>query len=268
MDTIKISGIEIYGYHGLFKEEAKNGQDFYIDCEFTVDTSLCREEIEKTVHYGEVTMDIVTFATEKRYDLLETLGNDMVAFLLNKYTLMEELSITIHKPDAPIPTKFKDVSLTVTRKRTMVYLGIGSNLGDRKEYLDLVKNEIVDNKDMELITSSSYIETKPYGVLDQGDFLNGVVKLDTYLSPMELLKFCQNIEEKANRVRTRKWGERTLDVDILFYGNEIIYTDVLKIPHPEIQERIFVLEPLCEIDPYFIHPVRNRSVCELYGEIK
>lgn len=263
MDTIKVQGIEFFAYHGLFEEEAKNGQKFIIDCEFKLDTSGCREKIEKTVHYGEVTMDIVKFATENRYDLLEALANDLVKYILQKYSLMEELMLTIHKPSAPIPTTFSDVSLAVSRKRTTVFLGIGSNLGEKKEYLDMVSREIEIHKHMKLISKSEYVTTPPYGVTDQPDFLNGVIKLETYLTATELLQFTQELEKKSGRVRTRRWGERTLDIDILFYGSEVIYTEELKIPHPELQLRTFVLEPLCEIEPYFIHPVLKVNIDSL-----
>lgn len=268
MDKIKVQGIEIFAYHGLFEEEAINGQTFLIDCEFNVDTSCCREEIEKTVHYGEVTMNIVEFATKNRYDLLETLANDLVKFLLEKYKLMTELTITVHKPSAPIPAAFNDVTLTVTRKRTMVYLGLGSNLGDKVEYLDMVIDKIQSHTHMTLKSSSSYIITEPYGVTDQPDFLNGVVKVETYLTAIEVLDFCKFLEKKAGRERLRKWGERTLDVDILFYGDEVIFTEELKVPHPELHKRAFVLESLCEIEPYFMHSKYNKNISELLYELK
>lgn len=268
MDKIKIEGIEIFAYHGLFKEEAKNGQLFIIDCEFNVDTSGCNEDINKTVHYGEVTMDIVEFVTKNRYDLLESLANNLVKLLLSKYTLMTELSITIHKPNAPIEAEFSDIALTVRRKKTMVYLGIGSNLGQMQEYLDMVIDQININKHMELINKSEYITTQPYGVLDQPDFLNGVVKLETYLSPLEILAFTQGLEKRAGREYIRKWGERTLDVDILFYGTDVIFTEELKIPHPEAHKRGFVLGPLCQIEPYLLHPIRGKNIEELFLELE
>lgn len=267
MDKIKIHGIEFFANHGLFQEEAENGQIFIIDCEFQLDTSGCIEEIEKTVHYGEVTIDIVEFATKNRYDLLETLANNLVKFLLQKYMLMTELTITVHKPSAPIPAKFSDITLTVTRKRTMVYLGIGSNLGEKHKYLDMVMDEISGHEHMLLKAQSKYITTAPYGVVDQPDFLNGAVKLETYLTPNELLSFCQSLEEKAGRERLRNWGERTLDVDILFYGDKEIFTENLKIPHPDLHKRIFVLKPLCEIAPYLYHEKYGANISELLDSL-
>lgn len=268
MDKIKIHGVEVFAHHGLFEDEAKNGQKFILDCEFSLDTSLCREEIGKTVHYGEVTLDIVEFVTKNRYDLLETLANDLVKSLLKKYKLMSEIKLIIHKPNAPIPTEFADVTLQVVRKRTNAFLGLGSNLGDKKEYLDMAIEALIAHDHVVLKEQSKYIETEPYGVTDQPEFLNAVVKIETYLSPFELLELCQSLEEKAGRKRLRKWGERTLDVDILLYGNQVLYTEALKIPHPELHKRSFVLEPLCEIEPYFIHPIYKKNITELYDDYK
>lgn len=263
MDKIKIKGIQIYAHHGLFDSEKANGQPFIIDCEFKLDVSVCNDKIENTIHYGEVTMDIVHFASSNRYDLLEMLGNELSKYLLKKYVLMRELSLTIHKPHAPIPTLFEDVCLTVNRRRANVYLGIGSNMGNRQEYLDLVTSEIITDENMKLVRKSNYIDTMPYGVTDQANFLNGALQVETIYTPQELLEFCHRVEEKAGRVRERVWGERTLDIDILFYDDLVLYTEHLKIPHPEVQMRAFVLQPLVEIAPYLIHPVSNKNMMEL-----
>lgn len=268
MDKIKIYGIELFAYHGLYEEESRCGQDFVIDAEFIIDTSLCYDSIEKTVHYGDVTLDIIKYATENRFDLLESLANNLSKYLLEKYLLMEELTIIVHKPNAPIPAKFLDVTLSITRKRSVVYLGIGTNLGDKESNYDMVIDGIKEHKHMILVKESGRILTPPYGVVDQPDFLNGALKIKTYLNPLEVLKFCNELEDKAGRQRIRKWGERTLDIDILFYGSEVIYTDDLKIPHPELHIRDFVLGPLCELDPYLIHPIYNKNIMELKAELK
>lgn len=268
MDKIEIKGIKVYAKHGLFDAEKILGQEFIVDCCLKIDVSTCEESIEKTVHYGELTMDIAKYMTEMRFDLLETLANNLSKFLLLKYSLINELKLTIHKPQAPIPTVFSDVELTVIRKRTMVYLGIGSNLGDRVEYLDMVIEEVMSDDNMKLVRKSSYIETTPYGVLDQPDFMNGVLQVETVYTPFELLNFCHRVEEKANRVRERVWGERTLDVDILLFDDQVLYTEHLKIPHPELHMREFVLRSMKEIAPYLIHPIYKKNMLELYKVIE
>lgn len=267
MDKIEIKEIQIYGYHGLFESEKQAGQQFSVDCEISVDTSMCKEEILRTVHYGEVTMDIVKFFTKYRFDLLETLANELSKYLLIKYPLIQELKLCIHKPHAPIQAIFGDVSLTVTRKRNRVYLGIGSNLGDRTAHLELACNEVIKDGNIKLIKKSTFVETAPYGVLDQPNFLNGVLDVETIYTPQELLEFCHKTEKIANRVKERVWGERTLDVDILMFGDEVIYTDTLKIPHPELHMRKFVLHSMVEIEPYLVHPIKRLNMLEMYNNL-
>lgn len=263
MDKITVSGIEFWAYHGVLESEQEQGQRFMVDVSFTMDSSCCDDEITNTVHYGELAQDIVAFCQEKSYRLIETLVNALAQHLLLRYPLIQEISLTLHKPNAPIPLPFSDVSIAVTRSRTVCFLGVGSNLGDRESYLRFVSEEIEKNSHIELMETSTYLETKPYGVTDQPDFLNAVLQVNTTYTPMQLLSFCQELEAKAGRVKTRRWGERTLDVDILFFGKSILDVPNLTIPHPQIQNRSFVLLPLCEIAPSFIHPVLGKTVQEL-----
>lgn len=268
MDTIKISGIEFFAHHGVLNSEKELGQIFSIDCEFSLDTSMCEDDLSKTVNYGQVALDIISFCQENCYDLLETLVNKLSCHLLIKYCLMEQLILTIHKPHAPIATKFSDVTLTITRAWKTCYLAIGSNLGDRENFLEMVSKTIEEDDHVTAIAKSSYMETEPYGVTDQPKFLNGAIKIKTIYTPFELLAFCKNIEKQAGRTVTRRWGERTLDVDILMYGSDTLFTEKLKIPHPEMHLRTFVLEPLVEIEPYLIHPIKKVDVKTLLDETK
>lgn len=268
MDKISITGLRFYAHHGVYEEEKINGQEFMVDCSFSLDTSICADNLTKTVHYGEVSLDIVNFCTTHRFDLLEMLANSLAKYILMKYPLMVDITITIHKPNAPIPTEFDDVTLTVTRSNATCFLALGSNLGNKEENLNSVLDFMEEDENINLLKKSSYITTKPYGVLDQPDFLNAVIKVKTVYTPSELLRFCKNVEKLAGRVKTRVWGERTLDVDILTYNDEIIFAEELKIPHPEMHLRDFVLEPLCEIEPYFVHPIIKISAKELLKALK
>lgn len=110
---------------------------------------------------------------------------------------------------------------------------------------------------------SDYLVTEPYGVTDQDEFLNGVLKMRTLLSPEELLERLHQLEQEANRERIIHWGPRTLDLDILFYDQEIIDTADLHIPHPDMQNRDFVLAPMNQIAPYLRHPVLNQTISQL-----
>lgn len=263
MDNIQVSGIAFWANHGVLESEQQQGQRFIVDASFSLDTSHCGDAIEHTVHYGELAQDIVSFCQGKTYRLIETLVNELATYLLLHYPLIQELSLTLHKPNAPIPLQFSDVSITVNRGRKVCYLAIGSNLGDRESYLNSVRQGIEMDPQMKLLAQSTYLETKPYGVTDQPDFLNGVVKVETIYTPRQLLAFCQALELRAGRKKTRHWGERTLDVDILLYGNQGMETQELTIPHPQMHLRSFVLRPLHEIAPNLRHPILGKTVSEL-----
>ena len=144
----------------------------------------------------------------------------------------------------------------------MVYLLLGSNLGNRKEILDKAI-KLLNQKVGIIISQSKDYETAPWGVTDQPDFLNLVVSIQTRLKPLQILEITQSIENQLGRIRKEKWGARLIDIDILFYGNEIIDEPNLKIPHPLLQERDFALSPLEEIAPDFVHPVLGKTILEL-----
>lgn len=129
------------------------------------------------------------------------------------------------------------------------YIALGSNLGDRKKNLTAALFHLVREPRVILEKLSSFIETKPYGVTDQPDFLNGCCRIWTDFSPRQLLTVLQSIEDKMGRVRTRRWGERIIDLDILLYDDITVNEPDLVIPHPDMKNRAFVLEPLKEIAP-------------------
>lgn len=139
-------------------------------------------------------------------------------------------------------------------KKEKVFLGLGSNLGDRQAYLDAACRELSAHQSVQIIQSSSLYESEPVGYLDQGWFLNQVVEIETTLEPDELLHFTQDIENKLGRKRLIHWGPRVIDIDILLYGDRIIKAPHLTVPHPSMYERCFVLMPLREIAADLIHP--------------
>lgn len=130
---------------------------------------------------------------------------------------------------------------------TRVYLGLGSNMGDRKTYLLEAIHYIGQMRGTQLIQVSSFYETKAWGNTDQADFLNAVCSIETLLSPEDLLLACQKIEKDLDRIRKEHWGPRTIDIDILLYGQENIKNETLTIPHAYLFKRAFVLVPLLEI---------------------
>jgi dihydroneopterin aldolase/2-amino-4-hydroxy-6-hydroxymethyldihydropteridine diphosphokinase len=267
MDSISIKGLKFYAKHGVLDAEKEMGQYFSLDIKFYLETVNSDDLISKTVHYGDLSSEAVKFCSTTRFDLIETLVNKLSTHLLIKYPLIQKLNLTLHKPHAPIKEHFDDVLINIERERCISYLALGSNLGDTTSHLNSVKEAIENNPNVELIKSSTYIVTPPYGVIDQPDFLNAVIKVKTIYTLTELLKFTQSLEKSAKRVKVRHWGERTLDVDILFYGDKIHFSDDLIVPHPQIALRSFVLEPMCEIEPFFIHPVLKKDMRTLLAEI-
>ena len=128
------------------------------------------------------------------------------------------------------------------------YLGLGKNIGDREEYLKKACALINSHGKINILNYSKIYETAAWGYEDQGDFLNLCIEVQTILSPQELLAVCQEVEQELNRVRTIRWGPRTIDVDILFYNEDIISEENLIVPHPRIKERGFVLVPLLDLN--------------------
>lgn len=149
---------------------------------------------------------------------------------------------------------------------TLATLAIGSNLGDRLKYLQSAIDGLLDNSQIKIINISQVYETKPMGGPQQDNFLNAVVEIDTSLSPDELLSFIQKLEFEANRVREVHWGPRTLDVDILVYGDLVSKNPNLTIPHPRISERPFVLIPWYEISPEITIPELG-NLKDLFNQI-
>lgn len=150
---------------------------------------------------------------------------------------------------------------------SIVYIGIGSNLGERRENcINAIK--LLQDGGVTVIKRSSMIETEPWGVKDQPHFINMAIEAETSLSPQELLRCMKDIELSMGRVESVHWGPRVIDLDILFYDDRIIDSADLKIPHPHLHERDFVLMPLMEIAPEKIHPVLKTKICELKTQVQ
>ena len=150
---------------------------------------------------------------------------------------------------------------------TSVYLGIGSNLGDRGSLIKEACKELSAHPKIKFLKSAPIYETDPIGGPAQGRYLNTVWEIETQLSAKDLLVFLFQIEEKLGRKRAEKNGPRVIDLDILFFGDQVINQPGLEIPHPRIPQRWFVLKPLWDLRADLVHPVLEKSVCELLDEV-
>ena len=162
------------------------------------------------------------------------------------------------------PKEVKNMELQLLKT---AYIGIGTNKGQREKNISSAIKLLSNTKGIKLLKVSKMLKNPPQEGIKNGYFLNGAIKLITALTPLELLKVCKRIEKRQGRKEAKRQGKkisRVIDLDILFYGNEIINTKELTIPHPMIENRYFVLIPLMEIAEKFMHPVLGKSVKELY----
>ncbi len=153
-------------------------------------------------------------------------------------------------------------------KTHTAFIGVGSNIGDRCNNILIAEKEINCSDVCKVVEISKIYETEPFGYLDQDKFLNCVFKIKTSLMPDQLLKFLLATEKKLKRKRVVRWGPRTIDLDILLYDKLVISSKDLVIPHPGMHERMFVLKPLCDLAPDYIHPVLNERYSTIAEKLK
>lgn len=268
-DKIKIEDLEVFAYHGVYPEENEKGQHFYINADLFLHTREAglRDDLAYSVHYGEVCHFMNCFMKQHTFRLIETAAEKLAEAVLLAFPLLEGVRLEIRKPEAPIGLPFASVSVEITRRWHTAYLSIGSNMGERRQYIEDALEQIREHPLFKLQKTSSIIETKPYGGVEQGDFLNAAAEVRTLLPPEELLAFLQELEQKAGRERIVRWGPRTLDLDILLYDDLIYDSSVLTIPHADMHNRDFVLIPLNEIAPYKRHTVLGKTVCRMLAEL-
>lgn len=286
-DRIRLQGIEAVGHHGVLAQERRDGQRFVADVVVHLDTrpAAAHDDLSRTVDYAELSQRVADVLAGEPAALLETVAERIAAEVL-AYRAVGAVEVAVHKPQAPLPVPFVDVVVEVRRDRehlpavqpwrpgpvadllgeapdvldrapaapAKVVLALGANLGDALGTLRDAVGELAGLPGVDVVAVSPLARTAAVGGPEQPDFLNAVLIARTTLSPRELLRAVQGVEEEHGRVRTTHWGPRTLDIDIITYEGVVTVADDLHLPHRRAHERAFVLEPWVQIDPDVVLP--------------
>ena len=282
LDRISITGLRVRGRHGVFEHERVTGQDFVVDAVLWLDTAAAAaaDDLSLTADYGGIADRLAAIVGGEPVALIETLADRLATACLAD-PAVREAEVTVHKPQAPVSQQVADIAVTIRRsagsagppspallegtgeqtadagvsagRERPVVLAVGSNLGDRMTNLQLGL-DVLAAGGLTLRTVSSVYETEPVGGEGQGNFLNAVLLAVSALPARDILARCAAAEAAAGRVRTVRWGPRTLDVDIITCGAETSADPTLTLPHPLAHERAFVLAPWLEVDPHAVLP--------------
>lgn len=265
MDKIYLKDIEVFANHGVFKEEKNLGQKFILSLELSLDIKETAKtcDLTKSVHYGELCHKVIEVFQEESLDLIESVVNKVANFILDNYSMVNGVKVLLKKPWAPIGRHLDYAAVEINKKRHVAYIAIGSNIGNKEENLNNAIKKINETEGIKVSKISSFIKTEPWGNENQDEFLNGALKLETYLTPKELMSELLRIESELGRVREIKWGPRVIDLDIILFDDIISNDEFVIIPHPLMHLRDFVLKPLNEIAQYALHPLKNKRIFEL-----
>ena len=264
-DHIEVTGIRGWGHHGVLAAEKEIGQEFVVDISLEVSAAAAArtDDLARTVNYALVTADVHEEITTGSHDLVETLAERIASRILTGVgaPLVRAVTVTVHKPAAPVGLPVGDVRVIIRRTAEPVpaVLAVGTNLGDREAHLAAALTAIEAQEAITVEWTGPVLETEPVGGPDgQGAFLNSAIGVLTTADPHVLLEICQGIERSAHRERLVRWGPRTLDVDVITYGEHLSSDPELTLPHPRAHERAFVLAPWAAARPEAVLPGQGR----------
>lgn len=270
MDKIYIKDLEIFANHGYFQEEKNLGQKFVLTLEVELDLTKASSEdsLNDTVHYGILCEEIEKEFTKTSYDLIETAAEKLINFIMEKHSSIKKVSLELKKPWAPIKNIVDYVAIKMERSWHEAIIAVGANMGDKKKNIMDAFDIINSSKHTKILETANFYETEPFGYENQDMFLNTAIKVKTMLLPKQLMEFLLQVEKDLKRERIIKWGPRTLDLDVIFYDDIVSYEKEIIIPHPRMEERMFVLEPICDLVPYKVHPILNKRVIDIKKELE
>jgi dihydroneopterin aldolase / 2-amino-4-hydroxy-6-hydroxymethyldihydropteridine diphosphokinase len=259
MDRIEIRGLRVVGIVGALSEERIRAQPFEVDLDIVTDVTRAgiTDALEDTINYALPVGMIENIIRDERHVLLEKVASRIAEEVLTDPKALG-VEVVVRKLHPPIPADMTSTAVRVQRNRahfarpprdmTRAYLALGTNLGDRRAYL----RSAIDSLDGVVAVSHVY-ETDPVDTPEgSGRYLNMVVAVETDLDPFALLARCQHAEHDAGRVRSVRNAPRTLDIDVLLYGDVSVQSAELTIPHPRMWERRFVLAPLADVAPHLV----------------
>ena len=268
-DFIKVTNMPVFAYHGVLAEEKANGQEFFLNAKVYVDMRKAglTDQLENTINYDQICIYLKEVFAERVFDTIEAAAEYTMQEIMVSFPTIQAMELEVRKPHAPLTYMPEDISVTLYREWHKVYLSFGSNqdnpIGHINEAIEMLKEPYAIRD----VVRSELFVTKPYGPVEQADFINGCLEMETYMHPEELVEFIHKIEDDFERDRSIKWGPRPIDLDIIFYDDWNYNSATLTIPHADMENRMFVLEPLSQLCPGRRHPVWGKTVANLKAEL-
>ena len=268
-DFIKVTNMKVFAYHGVLEEEKKNGQDFFLNAKVYVDMRKAglTDKLEDTINYDSVCIFLAEVFAEKVFDTIEAAAEYTLQEIIVNFPTIQAMELEVRKPHAPLTYVPEDISVTIYREWHTVYLSFGSNVGNPTGHINEAISMLKNPYAIRNVKRSELFVTKPYGPVEQNDFVNGCLEMETYMDPEELVEYIHEIEDYFERDRSIHWGPRPIDMDIVFYDDMVYNSKTLTIPHADMENRMFVLEPLSQLCPGRRHPVWGKTVAQMKKEL-
>lgn len=269
-DFIKVTNMPVFAHHGVLAEEKENGQEFYLNAKVYVDMRKAglSDNLEDTINYDKICIYLKEVFAEQVFNTIEAAAEYTIQEIMVSFHSIRAMELEVRKPNAPLTYKPEDISVTVYREWHKAYISFGSNernpVGHINEAIEMLKEPYAIR---DIVTSDLFI-TKPYGPIKQDNFTNGCLELETYMHPEELVTLFHEIEDGFGRDRSIKWGPRPIDLDILFYDDWNYNSNTLTIPHADMENRMFVLEPLSQLCPGRRHPIWGKTVNQMKEQLQ